>query len=66
MGGLTTNHKVEANFCLLEFRMTKIVTWECHADESSEIRYDMVLGRDILTAFGLNFKTSIKVDDGTF
>ena len=37
----TTNQQVKANFCLPEFSVTKIVMWECHVDDSSEIRYNM-------------------------
>ena len=40
---LTTNQKVKVNFCLPEFRMTKIVTWEFHVDYSAEIRYGIIL-----------------------
>ena len=29
-----------------EFSVIKIRTWKCHVEESSEIRYDMILGRD--------------------
>ena len=39
-----TNHKFKINFCLPEFRMTKIVRCYCNVYESSEIRYDMTYG----------------------
>ena len=38
------------DFCLPEFSATKIVMWKCHVGESTEGRYDMILGRDLLTA----------------
>ena len=40
------------------FGTVKIVTWECHVDDSSEVRYDVILSRDILTLLGLNLKSS--------
>ena len=44
------------------------MTWNCHVDDSAKGRYDMILGRNLLTAFGMNLKLSehvIKADDGT-
>ena len=32
------------------------MTWKCHVDESTTGRYDMILGRDLLTALGLDIK----------
>ena len=43
--------------------------WDCHVDDSAKGIYDMVLGRDLLTALGLNLKCSdqvIEADDGPF
>ena len=40
--------------------------WNFHVDESDKGRYDIILGRDLLTALVLNLKFSdhvIKVDD---
>ena len=34
------------------------MTWECHVGDSTEGTYDAILGRYILTALGLNMKTS--------
>ena len=42
--------KVKIDFALTEFRVTKIVTWRCHLDDSAEGIKDMILCRDILTA----------------
>ena len=45
------------------------MTWSFHVDESAKGRYDMILGRDILTDLGLSLKFSdhvIKAYDGTF
>ena len=44
--------------------MTKTVTWKCHIDESTTGRYDMILGRDLLTALGLDLKFSENVIRG--
>ena len=54
----TTSKKVNIDFCLQEFRATKTMTWKFHIDESTNGRYDMTLGRDLLTALGLDLKCS--------
>ena len=59
--------KVRIDYNLPEFSATKIVMWECHMDESAKGRYDMILGRYILTEVVLNLKHSkhaIKSGDG--
>ena len=55
-GNFITNQKVKVYLCLLEYSATKIVTWECNVDDSSESRYATIPGRDILTILGLYFK----------
>ena len=45
-------------FTLPEFSATNILTWNCHVDDSDKGRYDIILGRYILTALGLNLKFS--------
>ena len=65
---ITYNQKVKLYFTLPEISATKIVTWKWHVDESAKGRYSVILGRDILTALGLNIEFSvnvIKADDGT-
>ena len=45
------------------------MTWECHVYDSTEGRYDMILGRDLLTVLGLYSKMSeqvITVGDGPY
>ena len=32
------------------------MTWKFHVNDSAKGRYDMILGRDILTELGLNLK----------
>ena len=67
MSNLTTSIKVKTDFTLHEFSATNIVTWECHVDDSNIGRYNMILGRYILTALVLNIKNSkhvIKAGDG--
>ena len=68
-GKTTTNLKVEIDFTLPELRATKIVTWNWHVDDSAKIRYDMILGRDLLTVLVLNIYLSYPVTksyDGPF
>ena len=57
-GKFTTSNKLNVDFCLPEFSSTKMVTWKCHVYESTNGRYGIILGRDLLTALGLNFKCS--------
>ena len=48
---------------------TKIVTCNCHVDESAKVRYETILGIYLLTAVVLNLKFSdnvIEADDGLF
>ena len=57
------------DFTLPTLSATNVVTWKCHVYESAKGRYDMILGRDILTSLGLHLKLSdhiIKADDWTF
>ena len=49
VGKINTNLKVKIDFTLPEFSTKKIVTWNCHVDDYAKGRYDMILGRDILT-----------------
>ena len=35
--------------------------WKCYVDEYTNGRYNMILGRDLLTALGLDFKFSDNV-----
>ena len=57
-GKITHNLKVKIDFVLTELSTTKIMTWNCHVDESAKVRYDMILGICVLTALGLNLKFS--------
>ena len=60
-GKFTTSKKVNVDFFLPEFSATKIVTWIFHVDESTNSVYDMILGRDLLTAVILDLKFSDNV-----
>ena len=55
---ITTNLTVKIDFILHEFRMTKIMRWDFHVNNSDNSRYDMILGRDMLTALVLNIHIS--------
>ena len=59
-----TNHKVKVNFYLPKLTVKTIVTWECHVDESSESRYDMILGKYLLTVLGLYLDFSYNLITG--
>ena len=45
VNNLTTNTNVKIDFTSPDFGMTKIITWECHMDDSTKSGYDMILGR---------------------
>ena len=53
---ITTNLKVAIDFTLLEPSAMNVVMWKCHVNDSTNGRYDMILGRDILTELWSNFK----------
>ena len=57
-GKFTTSKKGNVEFCLSEFDVTKIVTWKYHVSRSTNSRYDMILGRYLLTALVLYIKFS--------
>ena len=45
-GKFTTSNKVNVNFCLSEFSVTKMVMWKFHVEEFTKSRYNMILGKD--------------------
>ena len=53
--------KLNIYSCLLEFIATKIVPWKFHVANKTNIRYDMILSRDLLIALGLDLKFSEKL-----
>ena len=48
-GNTTTNLKVKVDSNLTPLSAKNVVKWDCYVDESSKGRYDMILGRDLLT-----------------
>ena len=46
---ITTNLNVKVYLTLTELSATNVVTWNCHVDDSTNGRYNIILGRDILT-----------------
>ena len=66
VGEITTNKEFKIDFTLPELSATKIVTWNCHVNVSDTGKYDMILGRDLLTVLELNINVSdpgIESDD---
>ena len=55
---IPNNLKVEVNFTLPGRSTTNAVKWKFHVDDSANVRYDIILGRNILTEIGLNLKFS--------
>ena len=63
---ITTNLKVKVYFALPALIAINVMTWKCHVDDSGKGRYNIILGRDILTELVLNIKLSehvIEADD---
>ena len=52
----TTSKKGNVYFSLLDFSETNIVACKCPVEKSKNGRYDMILGRDLITALLLDFK----------
>ena len=62
---ITTNLKVKVYFTSPALIVTNTVTWNFHVHDSAKVRYDMILGRDLLTELVFNleiFKHFIKED----
>ena len=47
-GNITTNIKIEVDFNLPELSATNVVMWRCHVYDSAKVRYDIILGKDLL------------------
>ena len=58
VGNITTNMRVKIDFTLPEPIAKIIVGWNFHVNDSTKVRYDIILGRYILTALVLNLKLS--------
>ena len=61
--------KVNIHFCPPEFSATTNVSWKSQVDNSTNIRYNMIVGRDLLTALELGLKFSeniIIIGEGTY
>ena len=57
-GNITTNIEVKIYFTLPALSATNVVMWKCHVDDSDKGRYDMILGRYLLTELVFNLKLS--------
>ena len=55
-GKVCISKKVNVVFCLTEFSANKIVPWKIIVAKKTNIRYDIILGRDLLTALGLDLE----------
>ena len=48
-GNITTNIKVKVEFTLPAISAKNPVTWKINVDEPAKGRYNMILGRDLLS-----------------
>jgi transposase InsO family protein len=56
-GSLVTEKSAKLTFKIPELSTSKVVTWTCHVDETSErdqVPYDMILGLDFLIEMGFS------------
>ena len=49
VGNITTSFKVKVDFKLPALSATNVMRWKCHVDHSTKGRYEMILGRYLLT-----------------
>ena len=63
---ITYNLKFNIYFTLPELSAEKILTWNCHVDDSDKGICDIIIGRDILTDLGLNLKLSYPVIEADY
>ena len=58
-GTIKTNQRAKIDMILPELDATKIMTWYCHVDDSLVLgRYDMIIGRDLLSELCINLDFS--------
>ena len=53
-GNLKTTHKCNSTFVLPEFFRDRVIEWDLHVSDDLGA-YDMIIGRDILSALGIRF-----------
>ena len=63
---IITNLKVKVDFTLPALSATNVATWECQVDDSAKGRYDMILGKCVLTELVLNLKLSEHVIEADY
>ena len=65
-GNITTNHKVKVDFTLTALSATNFGTWKFHVDDSTKGRYNMILGKYILSELWFNLKLSQHVSEAGY
>ena len=66
-GNITTNIKIKVDITLPTLSATNVVMWKNHVNYLAKVRYNMILGKYLLTKLGSNLKFAehvIKADDG--
>ena len=51
---MRTEYELEIHFSLPEFSDSKMIHWNFSVADASKIGYDMVIGRDLMTAIGMD------------
>lgn len=58
-GTFSTNRTVNCQFALPEFFKNREIKWTMYVDETTNLsRYDMIIGRDLMTELGMDIKFS--------
>jgi transposase InsO family protein len=60
-GNFVTRQRRQVQFRLSEFNKSKILTWTCHIDETTNrklAQYDMIIGTDLMTELGIDINFS--------
>ena len=53
-GNFQTTHKCKIEFTLPEFHPGREIEWNVYVDESPPLKYDMIIGRDLLMHLGID------------
>ena len=52
-GNISTMETTQLQFCLPELHDSRIIKWKVHVHKGQGLRYDMIIGRDLMTKLGM-------------
>ena len=65
-GHFTVSEMANVDLYLPELSVKKVVTWKLNVGESNKVRYNMILGRELIAAMGLEIKFSEHIIIGIY